>query len=95
MPRYEYHVVAKADRAPITMLNERLEAMALEGWEPILMSGENAVNILMRRPTQEAAAQQARPPQAAQPAQQQAPRPQAPAQPGATAPRPPQAGGQQ
>lgn len=106
MPKYEYHVVSKADRAPITMLNERLESMAAEGWEPIMMSGEATVNVMMRRLSPEAAAQQARPaaPAAqAQAGQPQAPRPQAPAQPQAPgqaqaprppapAPRPPQSG---
>jgi hypothetical protein len=35
-------------------MNERLNSDTDEGWEPMFMSGNDHVNILMRRPKEEA-----------------------------------------
>jgi len=47
---YEYRVVQSAAGTAVGHLNDRINAMAEEGWEVMLMSGSETVNILMRRP---------------------------------------------
>lgn len=47
---YEYMVIQMAAGGRITHLNERLHSMVAEGWEPILMTGDNSVSVMMRRP---------------------------------------------
>ena len=49
MPRYEYRVVQGGAGAAITHLNDRINAMAEEGWEVVMISGSEIVNVLMRR----------------------------------------------
>lgn len=80
MNQYEYTILQSAAGARTSLLNERIEALAVEGWEPILMSGDATVNVMLRRLRQSAAAR------TTASAQAQTPRP-APAQPTA-APQP-------
>lgn len=47
---YEYMIVQMAAGGRITHLNERLHSMVAEGWEPFLMTGDNSVSVMMRRP---------------------------------------------
>jgi len=49
MPKYEYRILHMPTTS-ITVLNERLNTDAEAGWSPILMSGNDSVNILLRRP---------------------------------------------
>lgn len=66
MGPYEYQLIQMAAGSRTAMFNERIEHMAAEGWEPILMAGDTSVNVLMRRPRQAVAARPAQ--AAAQPA---------------------------
>jgi hypothetical protein len=77
MTQYEYILVQMAAGSRAQLFNERLEHMSSEDWEPVLMSGDTTVNVLMRRPRKAAAA--ARPVAAAP--QAQAPAPAAPVAP--------------
>jgi hypothetical protein len=54
--KYEYRVVQSTAGAPLGHLNDRLNAMAEEGWEVVAISGAETVNVLMRRPKSEAQA---------------------------------------
>ncbi len=54
MAKYEYRIVQSQAGAAIAHLNERINTMAEEGWEPIFMSGSETVNVMMRRPKPEA-----------------------------------------
>jgi len=54
---YEYRVLQSAASAPISHLNERINAMAEEGWEVIGISGDTTVNVIMRREKPQAANQ--------------------------------------
>jgi len=58
MGQYDYMVVQSAAGARVSSLNERLETMAGEGWEPIMMSGDTTINVLLPRPKAQAAARQ-------------------------------------
>lgn len=69
MPRFEFHVINMPPGGRITNLNERLEQLVNEGWEPVVMCGDQTLNIMLRRPAPQPAAQQS----AAQPAAPQAP----------------------
>ena len=71
MSQYEYTVIQSAAGARISLMNERIETLVADGWEPVLMSGDATVSILFRRPRRQAAAQQAH----AQSAVAAAPRP--------------------
>lgn len=57
MATYEYRVIQSAAGAPVSHLNERINAMAEEGWEVIGISGDSTVNVIMRRQKQQAANQ--------------------------------------
>ncbi len=57
MAGYEYRVVQLPAGGSVTHLNERMSHMIVEGWEPIMMSGNEVVNILLRRPLQQKPAQ--------------------------------------
>jgi hypothetical protein len=57
MPKYEYRVVT-GGTAAIAHLNERINAMAEEGWEVVTISGNETVNVLLRRPRPEASQSQ-------------------------------------
>lgn len=58
MTEYEYQVIQMAAGGRTVHLNERMENMAAEGWEPVMMSGDTAVNIMMRRPRGQVSEQQ-------------------------------------
>lgn len=49
MQQYEYRILHMPTTS-VTVLNERVNGEAEEGWEPIMMSGNDFVNVLMRRP---------------------------------------------
>lgn len=57
MSQYEYMLLQSAAGARITLLNERIEAHVLEGWEPIMMSGDTTLNVMLRRVRPAAAVQ--------------------------------------
>jgi len=48
MASYEYRVL-HMPAGSISVVNERLNSAAQEGWSPILMSGNEFVNVLLRR----------------------------------------------
>ena len=52
MQLYEYRVLHMPTTS-ISVLNERVNSEAKEGWEPIMMSGNDFVNVLLRRPVSE------------------------------------------
>ena len=49
MPKYEYRILHMPTTS-ISVLNERVNNDAADGWSPILMSGNDHVNIMLRRP---------------------------------------------
>lgn len=57
MERYEYRILHMPTTS-ISVMNERLNSDARDGWEPVMMSGNEFVNVLMRRPVQESAQEQ-------------------------------------
>ncbi len=48
MERYEYRILHMPTTS-ISVMNERLNSDARDGWEPIMISGNDFVNVLMRR----------------------------------------------
>jgi len=52
MVDYEYRVLHMPTTS-ISVLNERVNADAQDGWEPYMMSGSDFINIVMRRPIRE------------------------------------------
>ena len=69
MAKYEYQAIQSAKGGRISHLNERLDVMIEEGWDPISMCGDETVTVLMRRATQQAAPQQKQAPAAGAQAQ--------------------------
>jgi hypothetical protein len=61
MMGYEYMVVQMAAGGRVTHLNERLATMVAEGWEPVMMCGDNSVSVMLRRPAKPAQAPAAPP----------------------------------
>jgi hypothetical protein len=59
MAAYEYRVEHRPAGTRMGPLNERLETQGEEGWEPIMMTGDNELYIMMRRPKREVAVQPA------------------------------------
>lgn len=51
MPQFEYQVITHDIRARISHLNEKLDEMVEEGWEPVSFSGNDHINIMLRRPS--------------------------------------------
>jgi hypothetical protein len=49
---YEYRIL-HLPTTSISVMNERLNSDTDKGWEPLFMSGNDHVNVLMRRPKQE------------------------------------------
>lgn len=91
MGQYDYMVVQSAAGARVSILNERIETMVGEGWEPILMSGDTTVNVMLRRPKAQPAARQVQAAQAQSTIAAPVARPVAqPTAAPAPAPRPPQ-----
>ena len=54
MAKYEYRILHMPTTS-ITVLNERVNTDAADGWNPVLMSGNDHVNIMLRRPLAEGA----------------------------------------
>jgi len=89
MAQYEYQLLQMAKGTRLAQFNERLASIIEDGWDVISMCGEEHVNVMLRRPTGQAAQQPQKTAQAQQPAARQAApaqapqqqRPQAPAQP--------------
>ncbi len=52
MQKYEYRILHMPTTS-ITVLNERVNNDVRDGWEPIMMSGNDFLNVLMRRPLDE------------------------------------------
>ena len=48
MATYEYRVMHMPSGS-IGVLSERLNGAADEGWQPILMSGNDFINVMLRR----------------------------------------------
>ncbi|MGC9320178.1 MAG: hypothetical protein ACP5KN_19250 [Armatimonadota bacterium] len=48
MPVYEYRILHMPTTS-ISVLNERVNSDAEDGWEPFMMSGNDFVNVMMRR----------------------------------------------
>ncbi len=48
MAEYEYRVLHMPTTS-ISVLNERINSDARDGWEPIMLSGNDFLNVLMRR----------------------------------------------
>jgi len=46
---YEYRIL-HLPTTSISVMNERLNSDTEDGWEPVFMSGNDHINILMRRP---------------------------------------------
>lgn len=68
MAQYEYQVLEQAG-GRVSHLNDRLAALVLEGFHPVLMTGTSPqVSILLRRPTPAVPAAVAAPAAAAVPA---------------------------
>ena len=81
MSHYEYQIIQMVSGGRVTHLNERMENMVAEGWEPIMMSGDTGVTVMMRRERAQQAAGEAQGEAAAA-----APRPSAAPQPAGVAP---------
>lgn len=100
MAQYEFQVVEQAG-GRVSHLNERLQQLVTEGWEPLFMTGAAPqVSIMMRRPaTASQAAAPPRPAAVAQPTppagQRPAPAPGQPVRPATpgVAPQPPRPAG--
>ncbi len=52
MHRWEYRILHMPTTS-LSVLNERVNNDAREGWEPFMMSGNDFVNIIMRRPIEQ------------------------------------------
>lgn len=50
MSQYEYRLEHKPAGGRVSQTAERLNGLADEGWEPIMMSGGDDLVILLRRP---------------------------------------------
>lgn len=57
MAQFEYRVM-HMPAGSMGVLNERLNGAAAEGWHPILMSGNEVINVLLRRQLPESPAPQ-------------------------------------
>ena len=49
MSGYEYQVLQMPAQGTVRPLNERIAGMVADGWEPIMMSGDTTLNVMMRR----------------------------------------------
>ncbi len=57
MPKYEYRILHMPTTS-ISVLNERVNSDSSDGWSPILMSGNDHVNIMLRRPVADESAEE-------------------------------------
>jgi hypothetical protein len=55
MTAYEYRIEHRPAGTRMGPMNDRLDVLAQEGWEPIMMTGDNELYIMMRRPKRETA----------------------------------------
>lgn len=53
MAQFEYQVITHDTRARIIHLNTKLNELVEEGWDPVSFSGNEQINIMLRRPKQE------------------------------------------
>jgi len=53
---YEYRVTQLLAGGNIQHLNDRIAHMVSEGWEPIMMTGDATISVMLRRPVQAGAA---------------------------------------
>ena len=53
---YEYRVTQLLAGGNIQHLNDRVAHMVSEGWEPIMMTGDATISVMLRRPVQAGAA---------------------------------------
>ncbi|NLO05986.1 MAG: hypothetical protein GX131_09200 [candidate division WS1 bacterium] len=51
MAQYEYRVLHMPTTS-VSVMNERLNNDARDGWEPVMMSGNEFINVLIRRPVE-------------------------------------------
>jgi hypothetical protein len=49
--QYEYRVLHMPTTS-VSVMNERLNNDARDGWEPVMMSGNEFINVLIRRPVE-------------------------------------------
>ena len=49
MPAYEYRLLQLPEGSTITRFNEQIRRLVNEGWEPVMMSGDTCVNVLLRQ----------------------------------------------
>ena len=54
MAAFEYRIEHRPAGTRMGPMNDRLEGLVEEGWEPIMMAGDNELYIMMRRPKREA-----------------------------------------
>ncbi len=59
MHNWEYRILHMPTTS-ISVLNERVNNDARDGWEPFMMSGNEYVNIVMRRPIKQEEAEEQR-----------------------------------
>ena len=57
MDKWEYRILHMPTTS-ISVLNERVNNDARDGWEPFMMSGTDFVNIVMRRPARQEEAEE-------------------------------------
>ena len=57
MAAFEFRIEHRPAGTRMGPMNERLEGLVEDGWEPIFMTGDNELYIMMRRPKAPAAAQ--------------------------------------
>ena len=50
---YEYRIL-HLPTTSISVMNERLNSDTQKGWEPLFMSGNDHVNVMLRRPKESA-----------------------------------------
>lgn len=58
MAQFEYQVITHDIRARITHLNTKLNELVEEGWDPVSFSGDEHINIMLRRPAGSTSEQQ-------------------------------------
>ncbi len=57
MQQWEYRILHMPTTS-VSVLNERMNNEAKDGWEPFLMSGNEYINVILRRPVKQEGEQQ-------------------------------------
>lgn len=57
MQKWEYRILHMPTTS-VSVLNERVNNEAKDGWEPFLMSGNEYINVILRRPVESKGEQQ-------------------------------------